>query len=547
MAPQNWTLSKIRPGARPGGKPMADDAIAAQIFCSVGFPRGTALVLMGGLIYLYLILFSPPFIPTFLASDGTIYISQATRILHGEVPYRDFFELTPPGTDLVYYILFKLLGFHHWIHNTTLLVLGMTFLWLSIVIASRVLPPHLVFLPGMLFLSIPFASRLDGTHHWFSCLAVTTVLAILIDRRTPVRILAAGGLCGVALCFTQLRGLFGFVGLGAFLFWEWRKKQESSRTLFRDQLLLILGFLIAPLTIDGYFIWKAGLERFLFCTVVFGLKYYATLGSENSFGAVLRDLSLPLHWQLFRYKLAFLFVLVVTPLSYLLFFLRGWQRARQASDALWGQLMLVAIVGMSLLVSVASTPAGYRVGPGMLPALILLVWFISTLKQFHRSLVTLLWLGVLGSALFGVYWRQAHWRTFLDTPGGRIAVHDQDLAEKLIWLQERTHPEEYMFDTEWPIINVALRLRNPAPITVLTDTDYTRPEQVERVISGLEEYHVRYVFWSVDDFNALANGREVPGDRLGPLRICLHAKYHLAATFTDSTQVLERNFTRTRP
>jgi hypothetical protein len=547
MDRQNWTLSQISPGAGPAPLTRADDAIAAQTFRLPAFPCETAFVLMAGLIYLYLILFSPPFIPTYLASDGTIYISQAIRILHGEVPYRDFFELTPPGTDLVYFVLFKLFGFHHWIHNAALLVLGMGFLWLSIVISRRVLPAPLVLLPGALFLSIPFASRLDGTHHWFSCLAVTSVLAILIDRRTPLRILAAAGLCGVALCFTQLRGLLGFLGLGVFLFWEWRKKQESWKALFKNQLLMILGFLIAPVVVDGYFIWKAGFQRFLFCTVIFGLKYYAALGSENSFGAVLRDLSLPLHWQFFRYVLASLFVLVVTPLSYLLFFLRWGQRPGKASDALWGQLLLVAIVGISLLLSVASSPAGYRGGPGMLPALILLVWFISTLRQFQRSLVTLLWVGVLGSALFGAYWRQAHWRTFFDTPGGRIVVHDQDLAERLVWLQERTHPEEYMFDTEWPIVNVALGLRNPTPITVLTDTDYTRPEQVEGVISGLEKHHVRYVLWSVDDFNVPPN-RGIPlGDHLDPLRGHLRTNYHLATTFTDTTQVLERSSLRIHP
>jgi hypothetical protein len=547
MDQENWTLSQISAGAGSARMPLADDAINDQTCCSVSCPRGTALVLMGGLIYLYLILFSPPFIPIYSASVGTIYISQATRILQGEVLYRDFFELTPPGTELVYCALFKLFGFHHWIHNATLLVLGMSFLWLSIVISRRVLPAHLVFLPGALFLSIPFAVRLDGTHHWFSCLAVTSVLAILIDRRTPVRIVAAGGLCGVALCFTQLRGLFGFLGLGAFLFWEWREKQESWKTLFKNQLLLILGFLIAPVVVDGYFIWKVGLERFLFCTVVFGLKYYAALGNANSFGAVLTDLSLPLDRQFFRQKLAFLFVLVGTPLSYLLFFLRGRQRARKGSDAHWGQLLLVAIVGISLLLSVASTPAGFRVAPGMLPALILLVWLMSTLTQFRRSFVTLLWFGVLGSALFGAYWRQTHWRTYFDTPGGRIGVHDQDLAERLVWLQERSRPGEYMFDTHWPIVNVALGLRNPTPIPALTDTDYTRPEQVEGVISGLEKHQVHYVLWSAGDLIALPNERIAPGDHLEPLRRYLRTNYQLAATFTDGTPVLERNSLRTHP
>jgi hypothetical protein len=502
---------------------------------------------LGGLIYLYLILFSPPFIPTYLASDGTNYISQAIRMLKGEVLYRDFFDWPPPGTDLVYCLLFWIFGFHHWIHNATLLVIGMSFLGLSIVISKRVLPVSLVFLPGALFLSIPFASRLDGTHHWFSCLAVTSALAILIDRRSPIRIAAAGGLCGVALCFTEPRGLLGLLGLGVYLFCEWRMKRECWETLLKDQLLLLLGFVIVPAMVDGYFIWKVGLTRFLFCTVVFLLKYYRALGSANNLGAVLRDFTLPLDGQLFRYKLAFLFIMVVTPLSYLLFFLRWGQRARKLADRLRCQLLLVAIVGISQLLSVGPTPAGYRVGPGMLPAFILLLWFITTLRHLRRMLVTLLWVGALGSALFGAYWRQTRWRTLLDTPGGRIAVHDRDIAEKLVWLQARTHPGEYLFDTEWPIVNVALGLRNPTPIMVLTDTDYTRPEQVEGVISGLERHHTRYVLWSEGDFTANPNGRRAPGDHLDALRTYLRTRYHLAEVFTDGTQVLQRNSPQTYP
>jgi hypothetical protein len=526
--------------------PRADKAIGDQT-CIVSCPQGTVLVLMVGLIYLYVILFSPPLIPTYLASDGTIYISQATRILQGEVPYRDFFELTPPGADLVYAALFKMFGVHHWIHNATLLVVGMSFLWLSIVISRRLLPGHWAFLPGALFLSIPFASRLDGTHHWFSCLAIMSALAILTHRRTPVRIFAAGGLCGVALCFTQLRGLFGFLGFGAFLCWEWSKKQESWNTLCKNQLLLAWGFLIAPLVVDGYFIWKVGLGRFLFCTVVFGPKYYASYGGVNTFWGALRTSILPLDRHLLRYTLAYLFVLGVTVLTYLMFILRGWQRASRQPDVHKSTLLLVAIVGMSQVLSVASSPSGHRIAPGMLPTLILLVWFVIRLRHFRRSVVTLLWLSALGSTFFGAYWRQTRWQTVIDTPAGRIAVHDRGFAEKLVWLRENSNAGDFMFDPEWPIINVALGLRNPTPLTVLSETDYTRPEQVEEVIAGLEKHHARYVLWWVDDSSAPLHGTIAPGDHLGPLRKYLRANYQLAKTFADGTQVLQRNSLQAHP
>ncbi len=38
-----------------------------------------------------------------------------------------------------------------------------------------------------------------------------------------------------------------------------------------------------------------------------------------------------------------------------------------------------------------------------------------------------------------------------------------------------------------------LGLRNPTPVDFLTDSDYTRPEQVQEVIRALAEYRVRFV------------------------------------------------------
>jgi hypothetical protein len=39
------------------------------------------------------------------------------HILNGELRYRDFLQFTPPGIDLVYLSLFKILGVHVWITN----------------------------------------------------------------------------------------------------------------------------------------------------------------------------------------------------------------------------------------------------------------------------------------------------------------------------------------------------------------------------------------------------------------------------------------------
>jgi hypothetical protein len=48
----------------------------------------------------------------------------AQRLLHGQRVYLDFFQSTPPGTDLVYLGVFKVFGARIWVTNLIVLALG---------------------------------------------------------------------------------------------------------------------------------------------------------------------------------------------------------------------------------------------------------------------------------------------------------------------------------------------------------------------------------------------------------------------------------------
>ncbi len=81
--------------------------------------RGTidwplVLLLLGAATYLYFNLFSPFRTPILLGGDQVYFWTYAERMLDGERIYRDFFQFTPPGTDLVYLGLFKLFGPSVW-------------------------------------------------------------------------------------------------------------------------------------------------------------------------------------------------------------------------------------------------------------------------------------------------------------------------------------------------------------------------------------------------------------------------------------------------
>jgi len=66
-------------------------------------PRFTRAGLLGSVsVYLYLTLFLLPRTPVLLSGDQLLFWD-GQRILHGELPYRDVFQFTPTGTNLVYF------------------------------------------------------------------------------------------------------------------------------------------------------------------------------------------------------------------------------------------------------------------------------------------------------------------------------------------------------------------------------------------------------------------------------------------------------------
>ena len=105
---------------------------------------------------------------------------------------------------------------------------------------------------------------------------------------------------------------------------------------------------------------------------------------------------------------------------------------------------------------------------------------------------------------------------------------------------ERTHPSEYFLEGDWPSLYFLLGLRDPASVPFLSNTDYTRPEQVADVVESLERHRVRFVLWSLR--LDLHDPRDpAGGDHLGPLRAYLRAHYHVAKSFANGEWIWERN------
>jgi hypothetical protein len=392
----------------------------------------------------------------------------------------------------------------------------------------------LAFLPGVLFIAVPFRTTLDGTHHWYSTLAVMAALRTVIDRRDPPRLALAGVLCGIATCFTQLTGFVTILAIATFLTWERRRRTIDS--LARAAAWLVLPFVGAIAAGSAYFAWKAGLARFLFCTVVFGVKFYPSLWF-NTWRVYMAELPALHSWVESPRWGGFLFIIAILPAVYTLFFVRYARVSRFSPSEPWPQLVLINLVGLFLLVGVAPAPSYFRLCSVCLPALITLVWLVGQPGAFEKTLRRLLWIAGLVLAVGAPIRRQLQWQAYLDLPTGRTAFADPVTYDEYRWLAERTHPSDAFFGDQ--AICFALRLRNPTPVDFITSTDYTRPEQVAGVIDQLEKNRVGYlVLW---DFSLDDPGQNQPGDHLGPLIAYLAAHYHTFKSFSNGDVVWQRN------
>ena len=341
--------------------------------------------------------------------------------------------------------------------------------------------------------------------------------------------------CGLATCFTQFTGFTVIFAIGTFLVWERRGARSDS--LMKAEAWLVGPFLGAIVAGNAYFIWKVGLARFLFCTVVFGVRFYPSMWF-NTWSVYMVELPSLNSWTDLPHWGGFLFIIGILPTVYTLFFVRYWRVSAACPREPWDRLMLVNLVGVFLLAGVAPAPSYFRLCSVCLPALVALVWFLNQPGTLERALLILLWMTGLTMAIASPVRRQHQGRAYLDLPTGHTAFLDPVTYDEFRWVSERTRPADFFFGNL--LICFALRLRNPTQLDFLTTADYTRPEQVADVINALEKYRVHYlVLW---DFTLdSAGGKQEPGNHLVPFLAYLGSHYHTVKSFSNGDLVWERN------
>jgi hypothetical protein len=486
---------------------------------------------MGALLFLYLETFLLPALPLVATGDEVMHLVHAVRIVHGQVPFRDFFIFVMPGTDLLYAGIFMLLGVHAWIAQGFVIFVGFAVTSLVVWVSHGIFRGATVLLPGLLFLVLDFHSAMDATHHWYSTLFVMAAVCALTNRRNIGRIFAAGALCGVATTFTQTQGMLSAIAIALYLVLISREENQENKVatqlaIFGLPFVIIVGGLL------GYYLHKVGFHTLFYALGYFDAKFFNT-EDANTFRAYFFQVP-PLHkpGDLVAWT-AYLFIHIVEPWAYLFCLVQLYQKKKNLEKRVWENLLLICLVGLALFAAVATGPTYHRLCMVAPPAIIAFVWLVGGASIVDRKIRVLLWSGAIVLVFYYPFRLQLHWRGYLSLPTGRTAFIDPVRYDQMKWLAQLTHAGEGCFGH--PQATFILSLENPTPLDFVTPNEFTRPEQVASVIQALGDRQTPIVFFfpQLDE----PRGR---GDNLSPFRQYVHEHYHLAKV-DSSGQVWVRN------
>jgi hypothetical protein len=481
-----------------------------------------ALVLLAVAAYLTARTFVAPGVPVLLGGDQGFFWMYALRMLHGEHVYRDFFQFTPPGTDIVYLFAFALLGARVWVANAVVVLLGTLLGGVCLSVARRIMHDGPAALVTAIFTVMVFGQALNGTHHWWSVLAVMGAVAVLSPGSTPRRFAVGGALLGIASFFTQTHGIAALVACVVFAALEGRRDGLARGAVVARMGSLVGGFVVTLLSAFAYFIATVGLGPILSCVVVYVWRYL-------SYAPPSLGLPEPLTWTSVRWLAPYLVVYAMVPVGYGL----------TAALALSGRdrrVTLLWLVGMAMLVDISANFNWVRLFGVCMPALILCIRTIAAPTGRARSLRVAATCALAAFASLFLRSTYRHHPVVVALPGGVVAT-DAFNEEKLPWLAEHAPAGSAFFAANRLTVYLPLGVQSPIYLDGAVPGRQTTAALIGRTIDEVERSRVPYILWS--PLLGEAGPGEEP-DAIVALRTHMHDHYRLARRFADGDEAWER-------
>jgi hypothetical protein len=481
-------------------------------------------------IFFYLQLFRFPFLPIWHWGDQSVFLEHAERMLHGEVLYRDLFQLNLPGTEYLYYWLFLCFGVRLWI-APLMVFAALTASTLLVYSLSRaVLRGWAALVPVAAFLVICQRSSMDGNHHLYSTLLVFAAVSLVVRARKTLWLCGAGALLGLATLFTSSRGVFVAAGVCLFFIWKFRDWGKALRAV-----CALLIPLVAVISAALAYLATTVAPRALFESLAIFPMHYFSAGRFNTRAMFFAELNsaLPLRPHSVLLVGLWFAMKAAVPLMFMAFIARRhfFKPIELRGSGSNQALVLYFFAGSFELLAQASSMSLSRMNCAAAFAYILGAAMLHDSGKRRWIGAALAVTGLIGLA--EVTAAVIHPTQKLDSPRGSVAFLHGERFEMVAWLFRNAHPGDRLFGD--PDLNFVLGLANPAEVQWVENDAFTRPEQVRNLLIALHRYPTRFFIW--DD----AMDGSGPGDNLQPLRVYLKEHDHLAQHFGGGAEILVDN------
>jgi hypothetical protein len=421
---------------------------------------------------------------SFNSNSGAVWLDEATRVVDGEVMYRDFFEFVPPGVVYLNAAVMRVFGARIAAFGYLAVALGTLLTVLTHRLAVRLVGPGWRLLAPALFATTLGASDQIGDHKALTTLFGLTAVLLATPARSAKRLFAVGACAGAAILCTTDIGM----GMAAGLFCGLARDRVDRRGL----AAFALGCSIPVGGVMGWFCLKAGLGTVLYDTILFPITHYRRanpfvvfldLGALRVAPRTLTRLALGLGC------LASAFMVIRRPPGAPI----GGDARRESVAA---ALRLGGFAGLGFAVAELQRSI-YPLRLAAASAL-LIVPLVATLEDLSRgaglarrasrALCCLLVLGSCWSSLGLVYRRQWE-RTYAPEAHRAGTVLPLVPLPQVTWIEENTRPGDVVF--AFPSLGGSYFLsqtRNATSFSRLELGGLNPPEHVARALSQIQEH-----------------------------------------------------------
>lgn len=265
-----------------------------KLFCAVS-------VLLALLLHFYYV-----FKIYFVGSDDGIFLTIASGILNGQIPYKDFIENKPPGIHYLLALFFAVFGKFLIVGKILLLLFNFGTALVVYLIGRKIIGEEAGLVSSILYLFglLLYDATLIYTEPFAAFFTSIAVLLFIIytEKKKRILLFSSGIAIGISATFKQpgILILFSFILYYIYALFTGNRNKDLIQKILYEVAVIVAGVLI-PIVYTVVYFWSAGsLSELIFYVItVQATGGYPSLGIEEFLNnSVNNFILIPIIWIL---------------------------------------------------------------------------------------------------------------------------------------------------------------------------------------------------------------------------------------------------------